>query len=217
MITNQLHANHRQLRTDIPPRNQGKDPPQQNHKQSRANISIATLNINGCSHSNTTSRSQISKWTDVYRLIHQKQISILCLQETHLDHHHITDINRLFSKRIAVHPSINPNNPSASMGIAFVINKERLNSEQTHATEILPGQAMLLSIKWSDNSTLNILNVYAPNTPQNHPPFWTELQQKLHELHIANINIILGDFNITEDLFDRAPACHDDHAATEAL
>lgn len=102
------------------------EPPPPKHKKSRANILVATLNINGRSHSTASAYNQISKWTNVHRLMRQKQVSILCLQETHLDHHHISDIHQLFGKRLAVHPSINPNNPSASAGVAFVINKERL-------------------------------------------------------------------------------------------
>lgn len=73
------------------------------NKQSRTNILMATLNMKGRSHSNATTRNQISKWTDVHRLLRQKQVSVLCLQETHLNNQHISDINQLFNKRITLY------------------------------------------------------------------------------------------------------------------
>lgn len=112
---------------------------------------------------------------------------------------------------------INPENPGISAGVAFTINKECIHPDQSKVTELIPGRALLLSIKWNDTSSLTILNVYAPNAPQDHPPFWGKLWQTLTEHHITNVDVLLSDFNITEDLLDRAPAQYDDFAATEAL
>jgi hypothetical protein len=70
------------------------DPNRTPQKCSKANVLLATLNMTGRSHTTTTGRNQISKWTDIHRVLRQKQISILCLQETHLEAHHITDIEK---------------------------------------------------------------------------------------------------------------------------
>ena len=43
------------------------------------------------------------------------------------------------------------------------------------------------------------------------------MQKRIDKLHIENIDIILGNFNITEDLCDQAPAHYDDYTAVKAL
>jgi hypothetical protein len=62
-----------------------------------------------------------------------------------------------------------------------------------------------------------ILNIYVPNAPQEHPPFWNNIQHKLTKLHVPTIDVILGDFNITEDIIDRIPTRYDDYSAVEAI
>ena len=183
----------------------------------RANILIATLNIKGCSSSNSNIRQQISKWADVHRFVCQKQISILCLQETHLEQTHVDSIASLYGRRLDVYNSALPSNLGASAGVALMINKERLHSTTITTTEIIPGRALLLTIKWNGDNTLTILNVYAPNSPQNHPAFWATIQQKLTDTNSPHIDLLIGDFNITEDLLDRAPTHPDNYAAREAL
>ena len=193
------------------------DPIHPHQKRSRANIHIASLNTKGRSHTTTNDRNQISKWNKIHRTLRQEQLSVLCLQETHLEQQHIEVIQRLYGKRITLFNSANRENPGTSAGVAFVINNERLQPENTSATEIIPGRAIALEIKWPNGTNLTILNIYAPNAPQQHPPFWTEIRNRLNELQIRSIDILLGDFNITEDLLDRSPARYNDYAAVEAL
>ena len=184
----------------------------------RANILLATLNIKGRSSVTSETRNQVSKWTDIHRFIRQKQISILCVQETHLEQTHVDTITALYGKRLDVHNSPLPSNPGVSAGVAFVINKERLNPTNVLTRELIPGRAQLLTLKWNDNNSITILNVYAPNSAQEHPAFWTNIHQKLTDPNMpVHVDVMLGDFNITEDLIDRAPAHSDNYTAREAL
>ena len=63
--------------------------------RSRASALIATLNMKGRS-SPDCGPGPLSKWTTVHRVLREKKISILCLQETHLDEAHVLHIKTLF-------------------------------------------------------------------------------------------------------------------------
>ncbi|KAG1844914.1 hypothetical protein C8R48DRAFT_750812 [Suillus tomentosus] len=119
-------------------------------------------------------------------------IGILCVQETHLLPEHEAQIETLYSKRIKVLNSRDPLCPGNLAGIAFVINKQIFDPNDLKTTEIIPGRALALRIKWHNEI------------------LW---QGK----NIPNPDFLMGDFNITEDALDRAPACLDNEQAIEAL
>lgn len=81
---------------------------------------------------------------------------------------------------------------------------------------LIPGRATTLSVKWHDNKTINILNIYAPNNPNEHRTFWEKVKTEWSRLNDRTLDFMMGDFNITEDPIDRAPARLDNEAAIDA-
>lgn len=150
-------------------------------------------------------------------MMREKRIGILCLQETHLTHEHERQIDNLFSRRLLVLNSSDPDRPGNSAGIAFVVNKELTNTANVKMTVLVPGRAAVLSMKWHNEKNITLLNIYAPNNAHEHPIFWTKVREKWLEAGLNNPDFMLGDFNLTEDPLDRSPARLDNENAIEAL
>jgi hypothetical protein len=110
-----------------------------------------------------------------------------------------------------------PVRPGNSAGIAFVLNKEITNTADATMRTLIPGRAAVLSLKWHNNETINILNIYAPNNASEHKNFWETIQTKWSDQHAGTIDFMMGDFNITEEPIDRAPTRYDNETAIEAL
>ncbi|KAG1870925.1 Endonuclease/exonuclease/phosphatase [Suillus tomentosus] len=147
----------------------------------------------------------------------EKKIGILCLQETHLTQEHENQINALYSRRLKILNSRDEERPSTSAGVAFILNRELTNTDNIELKEIIPGRALALKTQWHNNDELNILNVYAPNDPTKHSDFWKQITDAWTERDARRLDIMLGDFNLTEDPLDRAPARTDNETAIEAL
>ena len=147
----------------------------------------------------------------------EKKIGLLALQETHLSDQLTDQTSTLYQRRLSITNSPDLENPSGSAGVAFVINKEVMKTEQIRTHTLIPGRAILISFRWQHNSTLTAINVYAPNDPNKHSQFWSELTDRWANLNLPEPDILLGDFNITEELLDRSPARHDSEIATRAL
>lgn len=64
---------------------------------------------------------------------------------------------------------------------------------------------------------LNVLVVYAPNTPGEIRDFWKTIHTTVNENPNLSPNILLGDFNLVEDTFNRLPTRADNTQAVEAL
>ncbi|KAG2140059.1 Endonuclease/exonuclease/phosphatase [Suillus clintonianus] len=160
---------------------------------------------------------QITKWTVINQMMREKKIGILCLQETHLTTEHETQIDSLFSRRLVVLNSKDPDRPSCSAGVAFVINKEMINVSSAKLTTIIPGRAIALSINWHNEKKIRILNVYAPNNLNEHAEFWNRISTLWTAKNLEHPDFVMGDFNLTEDPIDRAPARRENESATDAL
>lgn len=106
----------------------------------KANITIATLNINGFA-APASSMSGIDKWSAINRTISDNKIAILALQETHLDHELLQNITACFGKRLEIINSQHPTNPRATAGVAFVINKTLIKPQEYKVYELQPGRA----------------------------------------------------------------------------
>ncbi|KAG2131745.1 Endonuclease/exonuclease/phosphatase [Suillus clintonianus] len=135
----------------------------------------------------------------------------------HLTQDHEDQINNLYSRRLKVINSKDEERPGTSAGVAFVLNKELTNIENIEYNEIIPGRALMLKTRWHNNEELRILNVYAPNNPAEHHNFWSKIKEVESRSNNQQIDIMLGDFNLTEDPLDRAPARPDNENATDAL
>ena len=97
--------------------------------------------------------------------------AILAVQESHLTDDLALNITTAFNTKLALFYSPLPDNRNAA-GVAIVINKALLNTDNTTFEEIIPGRAILVSILWHADVRIKILNVYAPNNPTNNEKFW---------------------------------------------
>ena len=79
----------------------------------RANINIASLNINGFA-APTKHISGIEKWLSVFQTMKKNKTAILALQEMHLDNEHMHSINVCSRKRITIINTQHPTNPRGS-------------------------------------------------------------------------------------------------------
>ncbi|KAG1747278.1 Endonuclease/exonuclease/phosphatase [Suillus occidentalis] len=149
---------------------------------------------------------KISKWTTINHEMREQRIGILCVQETHLCPEHLSQID-----------NFDPIRPGSSAGIAFILNKEIINTDSAKIQVLIPGRAALLTINWHNNNIIKILNIYAPNNLHDHKNFWEKIKTEWHRLSLGAPDFMVGDFNLTEDPIDRAPARLDNEAAIEAL
>jgi exonuclease III len=204
----QANINHNNTQRDIPmPKKK---------KKMRANILIATMNMKGHA-SPQLGNGEISKWSTIQHVMQEKKIGILGIQETHLLPEHETQIDALYSQRLKIINSRDPHCPGNSVGVAFIINKEIFNPEDLTTTEIIPGRVLVIRTKWHNNTNLTIANIYAPNTHSQHEEFWNLIMRTWQEKRLLNPDFIMGDFNITEDALDRAPARPENEQALDAL
>jgi hypothetical protein len=75
----------------------------------------------------------------------------------------------------------------------------------------------MLRLKWLKTCETSIINVYVPHNHAVQLDFWAKAITNRHTLHLPLPDFVLGDFNVTEDSIDRAPAHHDIPQATEAM
>ncbi|KAF8256714.1 Endonuclease/exonuclease/phosphatase [Lactarius quietus] len=182
----------------------------------KANIVIVTLNINGYT-APSSNVSGIDKWSTINRTINEHHIAILALQETHLDPVLLQDVTACFGKHLEIITSPHPTNPHASAGVAFVINKALIRPKEYKFHELIPGRAAALKVKWLENEETLLYNIYAPNAREEHATFWESIDSSRRTHNLRRPDFVLGDFNVTEDKIDRAPAHLDDPTATNTL
>ena len=161
--------------------------------------------------------SFLEKWKRISDMIQTEKITVLLIQETHLDQNMIEQLQLRYEKNLVIRVSQHPTQPHAKAGVAFVINKKLINPNEITTYEIIPGRAMFLKLKWLNTCTTTILNIYAPNERKEHADFWAKIVLERRRRHINIPDFTLGDFNVTEDAIDRSPPKLDDAAAIAAL
>lgn len=139
-------------------------------------------------------------------MMRESHTAILAVQEAHLPEEAAAEVSELFKKRLHV-VSSQGENPRAA-GVAFAFNKERLNLDEVETKEIIPGRALLASVKYY---------IYAPNDKQENKNFWADLRIHFEQNPADSPQIILGDFNIVEDALDRLPSHEDPENVREEL
>jgi exonuclease III len=182
----------------------------------KANINIASLNMNGYA-APANNMSGIEKWSSLYQTMKKNKTAIIALQETHLDDTTVHAVNECFGKRLTVINSKLPTNLRTSAGVAFVINRTLVAPKDLVTVELIAGRALAIKFKWHEDKEIVIINVYAPNNRNDHQEFWEQLDSKRRTKGLRHPNFLLGDFNVTEDPIDRAPAHLDDVNAIAAL
>ncbi|KAI0336024.1 DNase I-like protein, partial [Cubamyces sp. BRFM 1775] len=181
-------------------------------RQTKAHLRIATLNMRGYRANGQVSPE--GKWMQVNQLLREKRIAVLALQETHLSQERVLMLNRLFGEVMEVVYSPDPENETGARGVAFAINKRFVKKPEYETVEIVPGRALILDLKWSEDRRIRILNVYGPNDSHQNADFWSAL--KAH-VQVENVELMAGDLNIVESPMDRVPERGDNGEAVDAL
>jgi hypothetical protein len=139
--------------------NNANTPP--SRKANRAAIKVASINMRGYGGQNALSPQ--NKWQHVNQVMREEKIAVLLVQETHMNEERQSQVDSVFSKRMKIYSSANPENPTGKGGVAVVINKGLLDTRGSNATVIVPGRAMSVQVKWHKEEVLTVLVVYAPN------------------------------------------------------
>ncbi|KAI0047924.1 DNase I-like protein, partial [Auriscalpium vulgare] len=146
-----------------------------------------------------------------------RRIGLLALQETHLTDENLASLQQFHGRDVVLLNSADPDRPSASAGVAFVLNKQLIETADATTTTIIPGRALAITLTWYGSEKLTMLNVYAPNSPADQPAFWREIVATWLRLRLPRPDFMGGDCNHVEDPLDRAPMRPDNEDATEAL
>ena len=202
----------------IRPENQGAQRTNEhlNKARLRANICIASQNVNGAA-APSENMSYREKWRTISGAVHTEKAAILAIQESHLDQDMTEQLGRNFEKNLKILNSAHPDNPRATAGVGFVINKQLIDPDEIEMHELIPGRAAILKIKWLKTCATTILNVYAPNERSEHASFWAKVLTERRAKHLPIPDFTLGDFNVTEEAIDRMPPKLDDESAIAAL
>ena len=184
-------------------------------RRTRGRTKFASLNMRGYGSAGAPTANE--KWMRINQLIRDQKIAVLCLQETHLTNERIGNLNDLFSTTMKVIGSPDPENETGARGVAFAINKRIVMTDELSVTTIIPGRAICLNFKWTNDSAINIMNVYAPNNMTENEHFWREIEENVRERRTRRPDIVMGDFNVVEESMDRLPPRGDREGAVEAL
>ena len=190
-------------------------------KNTKAAIKIVSLNMKG--HGSLNPNSVRNKWMHINQIIRDKKIGVLLLQEMHMSKTRHDETQKLFWKRLKIFSSEDPENPTGKGGVAIVLNKALIQTkgqENIKTTEIIPGRALLMSIKYRppEPPKLTVLVVYSPNEHGKNKLFWDEIKTFFeNHPHIPRPDIMAGDFNVVEDTIDRLPTHPDPPDATDTL
>ena len=183
----------------------------------KANIKIGTVNINGL-HTGEENNQVFEKWAEINATMKKDKVAVLAVQETHLDDQNTQTLLQAFGKRLIILNSQPEENPRASAGVAFVLNKDLVDTEKIETYELIKGRALAMKLTWKRNSEETILiNVYAPNRRSDHQKFWEKTEEERRNKRLRKPDFVLGDFNVTEEPIDRSPAKCDTQGAITAL
>ena len=134
------------------------------------------LNMNGAS-ALTQHLTMIGKWATISQKMRTKKITILALQEMHLDKEWLMEVRGCYKSSLTIYNSQNPENPMGSAGVAFVLNKALIAPTDLKIHTLVQGRAIGMTIKWVETCDLSIVNVYAPNDKGHQAVFWPKLER----------------------------------------
>ncbi|KAJ7114218.1 Endonuclease/exonuclease/phosphatase [Mycena epipterygia] len=184
-------------------------------KKIKASIQVASLNIRGIGNPNPWHPQH--KWYHVNQLTKDNRTGLLVVVESHLSATRHANIQSLFGRRLEVIFSEDPISPNAK-GVAFVLNKDLLDTDNLQTWDIIPGRAMLIEIPTRGDEKLTVLGVYAPNAPNENADFWEALRDYFRlNPGVPRPDMMAGDTNIVEEAIDRLPCHTDPEPATTQL
>ncbi|KAL1687725.1 Endonuclease/exonuclease/phosphatase, partial [Schizophyllum commune] len=166
---------------------------------------VACLNMNG--FGSLVRDHPMNKWGKINRMMTDRKIAVLMLQETHLTEERKQTIERMYSQRLKIFHSPDPTDPTQRSGVAIVINTRLAMIDDAKMTVVDPGRALHLQLKWSMGEERAFLAVYAPsNGAAERSDFFTRVREYFEKYtHLRRPDVMGGDFNMVEDMIDRLP------------
>ena len=95
-------------------------------------------------------------------------------------------LGKHFKKSLIILNSTHPDNPQASVGISFVINKQLIKLDEIEMSKLIPGRVAILKVKWLKSCSATLLNVYAPNDRSEHANFWAKIMTERCTQHLQS-------------------------------
>lgn len=91
-----------------------------------------------------------------------------------------------------------------TVGVSVLLNKKYVDTENVREHILIEGHAIMLIIPSHRGETINILNIYAPNTPKERESMWAQIwYYYLRNPELPFPSEIVGDWNFVEDTKDR--------------
>ena len=162
-------------------------------------------------------RQAHNKWNQINHLQKDRGIGVLAVQETHLTEAKVVMLHRLYSRRMHIMHTQDPEQPTQCARVAIVLNREKTNIKGVKKVEIVPRRAILVTIPWHLDLTVSILAIYAPNAANENKSFWKKIHVTWNEMNLPTPDLILGDFNVVENAIDHLPTHPDNGEAVVAL
>jgi hypothetical protein len=202
-------------------------PNKQKHRQKKRHVKqtrhtkhagscIATINMKG--FGNKDPNHAQNKWHHVNQIMRDKRISVLAVQEAHMDEDRRAETEKIHGQRLRIFASADKDKPTAKAGVAIVFNRDLLDTSQICAEEVIPGQAMLAKFQLRRGTKVIALAVYAHNNPSANAKMWGNIMQAyIDNPNLERPNMIIGDFNMVEDAIDRMPSREDQRSTVTSL
>lgn len=121
-------------------------------KFTRSNLTIGSLNIAG-RDGNMSMHSRNHKFKFLKQTIDENHLGVL---ETQLEPQSTTQFNNVFGRWFKLYYSAHPDKPSSTVGVAFVLNKKILDTENIREYELIPGRALMIVVPWHKGESLTI-------------------------------------------------------------
>jgi exonuclease III len=126
-------------------------------------------------------------------------------------------LRKSFKKNLIILNLMHPDTPQATAGMSFIINKQLVEPEKIEMSELIPGRAAMLKMKWLKSCSAILLNIYALNNRGEHMNFWAKIMMERWAKHLPIPDLTMGNFNVMEDAIDRMPPNLDDKSVIAAL
>ncbi|KAF9021362.1 hypothetical protein BDZ89DRAFT_957524, partial [Hymenopellis radicata] len=153
--------------------------------------------------------SAANKWMHINQMMRDDKIGILVVGEAHLNEERRDKLDKLFDRRLDIHFSENVGDDNAvnSKGVAVVLNKNYVKTDNVKTWNIIPGQALLVQTEWHGDKTVTVLGVYAANESNKaNKRTWDKIRAFFRKNPSApRPDFMAGNFNMVEEPIDRLP------------